>query len=296
MNKQYKDSVFVDYFSKDKFWKKHFLSVYNALFDTNLTEENCELENVNLEQVLYMNYYNDVSVKVNNKIIVLLEHQSTVNPNMPLRMLEYIARIYEKIIPAKEKYTRKKLSIPLPQFFVFYNGKEKLPKEMTLKLSDLFTEKTNDFTLDLEVKLCNINSEEGHPLLHKSEDLNQYSQFVALVEGAKILHEKDFFTKAIRQALKQGILQEYLQRKSKEVENMLVSEYDYATDIAVQREEAREEGIEIGLEQGIEKGAYQNKIETAKNFLKSNVAVELISKCTGLSLETVQKLASEIEV
>ena len=233
-----------------------------------------------------MNYYNDVSVKVNNKIIVLLEHQSTVNPNMPLRMLEYIARIYEKIIPAKEKYSRKKLTIPLPQFFVFYNGKEPLPKELTLKLSDLFLEKTSAVTLDIEVKLCNINSDKGNPLLEKSDDLNQYSQFVALVEATRTLQEKDFFTKAIRQALKKGILQEYLQRKSKEVENMLVSEYDYATDIAVQREEAREEGFT--------EGAYQNKIETAKNLLLMELSTEQIARATGLSLDEVKEIKNTI--
>ena len=87
--------------------------------------------------------------------------------------------------------------------------------------------------------------------------------------------------------------------------SILMTEYDYATDLAVQREEAyedglfaglvtgREEGISIGLERGLEQGAYQNKLETAKNFLSYGDSPEKVATCTGLPLETVEQLASE---
>ncbi len=96
-NRNYKDSVFVDLFAHDKTAKENFISLYNALHGTNLDAKTTEIEPVMLEQVLYMKFYNDIAMLVDGKIVVLVEHQSTINENMPFRMLEYIARIYEKI-------------------------------------------------------------------------------------------------------------------------------------------------------------------------------------------------------
>ena len=81
-NRRYKDSVFVDLFSEDKYAKSNFLALYNALHGTDYRSTGI-LRNIRLKQVLYMTFYNDVSYLVNDKIIVLAEHQSTVNPNMP---------------------------------------------------------------------------------------------------------------------------------------------------------------------------------------------------------------------
>ena len=81
-NRKYKDSVFVDLFSEDEKAKENFLSLYNALHGTNL-QLSCPVENIKLDNVMYMNIINDVSCLVDNKIIVLAEHQSTINENMP---------------------------------------------------------------------------------------------------------------------------------------------------------------------------------------------------------------------
>lgn len=122
-NRRYKDSVFVDLFSEDKTAKTNFLSLYNALHGTEY-QSTAILKNIRLKQVLYMSFANDVSYLIDNKIIVLAEHQSTINPNMPIRCLEYIARLYEQLYKSKEKYNRKQLAIPTPEFYVFYNGKQ----------------------------------------------------------------------------------------------------------------------------------------------------------------------------
>ena len=81
-NRRYKDSVFVDLFSEDKYAKSNFLALYNALHDTDYRSTGI-LRNIRLKQVLYMTFYNDVSYLIDNKLIVLAEHQSTVNLNMP---------------------------------------------------------------------------------------------------------------------------------------------------------------------------------------------------------------------
>ena len=100
---------------------------------------------------MYMNIINDVSCLVDNKIIVLAEHQSTINENMPLRFLQYIARLYEKLQAPTDRYLRKLSKIPLPEFYVFYNGLDDYPESTILKLSDAFITKPEQVPLQLEV-------------------------------------------------------------------------------------------------------------------------------------------------
>ncbi|MBO5124220.1 MAG: Rpn family recombination-promoting nuclease/putative transposase [Spirochaetaceae bacterium] len=126
-NRKHKDSLFVDYFSKDRDWKQHFLSLYNALHGTNLQVSDTQLERVNLEQVLYKSYYNDIAVLVDGQFILMIEHQSTINPNMPLRLLEYVARIYGNIVDSKAKFSRHLVPLASPEFIVFYTGNQELP-------------------------------------------------------------------------------------------------------------------------------------------------------------------------
>ena len=284
-NRKYKDSVFVDLFSEDEKAKENFLSLYNALHGTKLTAT-AQLKNVRLDQVLYMTFYNDVSYLIDNKIIVLVEHQSTINPNMPLRCLEYISRLYETLFESKEKYSRKLLNIPTPEFYVFYNGDETYPSDKTLKLSDAFIEKTVKPNLELTVKIININQQNHHPLLKNCKTMYEYTIFVETVRRWKKTDPQKGFQKAIEECIANDILRDYLKRKTKEVLNMLLAEYDYETDIAVQRAEERE----IAFAEGISQGVYQNKLETAKNLAEMGFTVEAIAKATGLSCEEIEEL------
>ena len=148
-------------------------------------------------------------------------------------------------------------------------------------------------------------------MVHSCPDLEQYVQFLKLVEEAKADSRADSLTWAIQEAVRRDILRNYLERRGGETLSILMAEYDYATDIAVQKEEAyedglfagreegisiglatgREEGISIGLEQGLERGAYQNKLETARSMLLDGFSPEMICKYTSLPIETVQQLA-----
>ncbi len=177
VNREYKDTVFVDLFGKDINAKHNFLLLYNALHGTNLSETT-ELKNIELEQVIYTSLRNDISFLIDNKLIVLAEHQSTINENMPLRFLEYVARLYEKTQDVKNRYSRKLIKIPTPEFFVFYNGEENYPIEKTLKLSDAFLDSEKENKLELIVKIFNINKDKNSPLLKKCKNLNEYSIFV----------------------------------------------------------------------------------------------------------------------
>ena len=232
---------------------------------------------------------------IDGKIVILIEHQSTINKNMPFRFLEYIARIYEKITTKDEKFGRKLVKLPVPEFYVFYNGKDDYPTESIMKLSDAFMQldgelknqlENANYPLEISVKVININVDKENPILKRCEALKQYSEFI---EQVRFNIENDIpepFTSAIKQSIKNGFLSDYLNRKSTEVQNMLLAEYDYDTDIAVQRRESFEEGISIGMSQG----AHQAKLETAKSMKLENMSTSMIAHFTGLSPEEIEKL------
>lgn len=292
-NRNYKDSVFVDLFSTDKKAKERFLSLYNALHGTHL-QDLALLENIKLERVMYMSFTNDISYLVENKIIVLAEHQSTINPNMPLRCLEYVSRLYEKLFESKEKYARRLLRIPTPEFYIFYNGKAAFCCETTRKLSDAFIDRNEYPNLELIVKVVNINRQQEHPLLALCKPMREYSMFVQAVREWREKDPVSGFQKAIEECIENDILREYLGRKTKEVLNMLLTEYDYETDIAVQRAEEREiafaEGIEQGRNEGIEQGIHTNKLETARILKQLQCDSALIIQATGLSNAEIEAL------
>ena len=292
-NRKYKDSVFVDLFSEDEKAKENFLSLYNALHGTNLPLS-CPVENIRLENVMYMNIINDVSCLVDGKIIVLAEHQSTINENMPLRFLQYIARLYEKLQTPTDRYLRKLSKIPTPEFYVFYNGVEDYPETITLKLSDAFMTKPDSLPLELEVKVYNINKSKGAEVLSRCKTLDEYSLFVEEVRRQTELDPENGFTNAVKICIEKGILKEYLQRKAREVINMLIAEYDYDTDIAVQRRESLmiglQQGIQQGIQQGFSNGSRQKALETAKILKQFGDSVQKIAQATGLTQAEVEAI------
>ena len=76
---------------------------------------------------------------------------------------------------------------------------------------------------------------------------------------------------------------------------MLMTEYDYDTDIAVQREEAYEDGLSKGISQGISQGAYEKAVETAKSMLADNLNIQFVAKYTNLPVETIQQLEKDLQ-
>ena len=296
-NRNYKDSVFVDLFARDITAKENFISLYNALHGTNLDVETTDIQPVMLEQVLYMKYYNDIAMLIDGKIVILIEHQSTINKNMPFRFLEYIARIYEKITTKDEKFGRKLVKLPVPEFYVFYNGKDDYPTESVMKLSDAFMQlgdndklknqlENANYPLEISVKVININVDQENPIVIHCETLKEYSEFIEQVRSNIENNVPEPLTNAIKEAIKKGFLSDYLNRKSTEVQNMLLAEYDYDTDIAVQRRESFEDGFSAGEE----RGRNEAKLETAKNALAMNLSMEQVATLTGLSPEEIEKL------
>ena len=265
-NRKYKDSVFTDLFGSDRDGKKNFLDLYNALSGSDYKLEEVSLERKVIEQALYKTFNNDVSWEINGRLIVLVEHQSTVNENMPFRCLEYVTRIYEEIVPIKQRYAEKVYKIPNPDFYVVYVGKKDLPSEQELRLSDTFFEKDSS-KLELVVKVKNCTDPKLLPISKTCDILKEYCLFIEIVEqNYNRLFPKKSFKKAIEIAMERGILTDYLDRKSREVINMLCAKYSYKDDIAVKQEEARNDGIAIGIQQGEQQKAIEDAVLLIKEY------------------------------
>jgi predicted transposase/invertase (TIGR01784 family) len=278
-NTKYKDSVFSFLFSDPDLLRE----LYCALEGVTLPADVKVTINT-LRDVLFLDRVNDISFEIGGKLVVLIEHQSSINPNMALRLLMYIARVYEKIIGDKNIYGSRLIPIPVPEFFVLYNGAAPYPEEQTLKLSDSF-EKAGSLglpekespALELTVKVININQGKNEGIAGKCKILAQYSAFVAKVREYE--KESGDRSKAMKQAVQycrnHDILKEFLEKNGTEVISMLMTEWNMDDALAVRYEE----GLEIGEEKGMEK--------VARNALANGLSPELIRTITGLDLETI---------
>jgi hypothetical protein len=285
-NKKYKDSVFVDLFSKCSSAKENALSLYNALHGTAYDDES-KIQFFVLDDILYQNFRNDISFIFNEAFLILSEHQSTINNNMPVRFLMYVAREYEKLIPQEAKYKRELVQLPKPEFVTFYNGIEAFPKEKILRLSEAFMEDDGQpNSLELEVKVININPDMHHEILDNCEVLSQYSQFVDITR--KCENDEERLKDAIMQCIEQNILADYLKEKGSEVRNMLVSEYSYEMDIAVQRAESEAKGVMRGRLEGRREGRLEGQTEGSNN---KGIQVFLNCKKRGMSDQDAQAIA-----
>jgi hypothetical protein len=138
--------------------------MYGALKGRSYPED-AQVKLVTLDNVLFQNQINDLAFVLDGRLIVLIEHKSTLNSNIPLRMLIYVGREYERLTDSRDIYRHKLIKIPKPDFIVLYNGTEQCPDEFELKLSDAFMEAPEiPDLLELTVKGYNVN--DGHNPVH----------------------------------------------------------------------------------------------------------------------------------
>ena len=270
-NREIKNSILVDLFYNDENAEENDIALYNALHEEPLPEGTV-IQKIRVENALYLNFQNDISFGVNGKVLVLTEHQSTINRNMPLRSLLYIGRTYEQLVPVRERYRKGMVKLPMPEFYTFYNGTEKLENESELKLSDVYLMQDGNPMLELKVRVININPSAKHEILDKCDVLKEYGLFIDTVRKYQDAGTKEAYRYAIQECIEKGILAGYIRKKGSEVINMLIAEYDYEMDIAVQREEAYEEGEKEGcLEALLEILKYKDNIpEKLEEKLKEN--------------------------
>jgi len=240
-NRNHKDSVFTRLFSE----KSNLLELYSAISGKSYPE-NTKVEIVTLSHVLYMNQINDIAFVMEDRLIVLIEHQSSINNNMPLRMLQYLSAEYDMIVDRKNLYKQKRIMIPSPEFIVLYNGDKKFPDYKELKLSDSYKFKTPDLYLELVVRIYNINKGHNAEMAGKSSVLSGYEEFIAEIkENLKSMELREAIKLAVRTCISKNILVSFLERHSSEVLNMLIrGEWNIEEAIAVRCEEARDERLD----------------------------------------------------
>ncbi len=249
-NRNYKDTIFRMLFRE----KKHLLSLYNAMNEKNYTDEEA-LQIITLDNAIYMEMKNDLAFVIDTNLH-LYEHQSTRNPNMPLRNLLYIAKEYQKLVEQKSLYSTVIQKIPAPRFVVFYNGTEEIEDRSEILLSSAYETETSDPDLELRVTVFNVNHGHNSRLLESCPILKEYAQYVEKVrekasEPGMTLNRA--VESVVNECIEQGILREFLLKNKAEAVAMSIFEYNKEEEMKkyrrAEREGAIEEGMEIGKKQ-----------------------------------------------
>ena len=245
-NREYKDRVFRMLLKEPKVA----LEVYNAMNGTSYDNPD-ELIITTLENAVYLGMKNDVSFILGTQL-VLYEHQSTPNPNMPLRNLAYVACVYMAYVFGDNLYGRKLIKIPEPRFVVFYNGTDKMPEQSVLRLSDAYENYSENPDLELKVTMLNINSDHNFELLKNCHVLWEYSQYVTRVRKyATMMSLNDAVNLAITECIQEGILTEFLSHNRAEVLKVSIFEYDKEKEEKLIRKAEFDYGKAMGLADGV---------------------------------------------
>ena len=273
-NRNYKDTVFRMLFSD----KKNLLSLYNAVNSRDYTNPD-DLEIVTLENAIYMGMKNDLAFIIDTNLY-LYEHQSTYNPNMPLRDLFYISNEYQKLLDKKSLYSSSLQKIPAPNFIELYNGTDTLSDFSEHRLSSAFENLSGEPKLELIVTVLNINEGHNALLMEHCQTLKEYSQYVAKVRkyaaGMPLDQAVEY---AVDECIKENILADFLRKNRAEVISMSIFEYD--------KEEEEKKLRKAEYEAGIQKGV----LNTARHLLELNkLSLEEISSVSGLSIDELKKL------
>ena len=226
-NSQYKDRLFTFLFGtkENRRWT---LNLYNAVNGTHYTDPEA-IEITTIREIMYLGMHNDVSFLISNEMN-LYEQQSTFNPNMPLRMMEYLGHLYEKYIKQKKlnKYGTKLISLPAPKLIVFYNGITDQPDESILKLSDSFPAGAES-DVEVQVQMLNINHGRNAELLQVCRPLGEYSWLVERIREYRT-EINDGLESAVDRAIgdmpNSFEIRPFLEAHRAEVKGMLLEEYN----------------------------------------------------------------------
>ena len=273
--------------------KKRLLSLFNAVNGTQYDNPD-DLTITTLEGVLYLGMKNDVSCII-DMMMQLYEHQSTVNPNMPLRNLFYVSDLLQKYLYEEglDIYSRKQIKIPTPKFVVFYNGDEEQPERKEIRLSKAFSANTGETNMELVVLQININKGQNEELKAACKTLQEYAEFTERArEHRKEMKLEDAIRTTIDECIRDGILKDFLLKNKAEVYHMCLYEFDVELHERVLREEEREEGRREGRLAGQREGM-QNGKKFAKQVFKaflSGKTPETIAEELNVPLEEVKNL------
>ena len=287
-NRNYKDTVFRMLFSD----RKNLLSLYNAISGAHYDNPEM-LEIVTLENAIYMGMKNDLAFIIDTDLF-LYEHQSTYNPNMPLRDLFYISSEYQKLVDKKSLYSSILQKIPAPQFIVFYNGTEKRKDSWVNHLSEAFENLPGNPKLELEVLTININEGHNEELMEHCQTLKEYAKYVNCVRKyARELELNEAVKLAVDECIRNNILSEFLRANKSEVISMSIFEYDKEEEERKLRKAEYEAGVADGFNNGFNNG-FNDGINTAKKdaaitLTELHMPIEQIALALKVDIEAVKE-------
>ncbi|MGN0701859.1 MAG: hypothetical protein ACI4KL_01625 [Lentihominibacter sp.] len=291
----YKDNTFCALFSE----KKNLIELYNALTGSSF-DMDTPVEIVTLDNTFFGDRENDLSFIIDNRWIILAEQQSTLCPNIPLRMLVYVARQYESLVFSREIYSRKLVNIPTPELYVFYNGPQDAPVEQEMKLSDAFIADCDKIALEVTVKFINVNYEKGAEILNRCKAMEGYSLLIHMIrEESEATGElKTAIENCIRKCVEDGILADFLKEHGGEVMSFLFEKLTREECEAIREADGFEEGyakgeaagFERGEASGIVRGELSGRLEVAGAMKARGMTISEICEITGLKPEQVKEL------
>ena len=230
---------------------------------------------------------NDVAICLES-ILNLFEHQSTPNPNMPIRGLMYYGKLYDKYIETNNLniYSENLQSLPTPRYFVFYNGRADAPEKEMLRLTDAFSTPDKS-SIEVTATVYNINAGNNSELMERCRTLSEYSAFMERVrknqaQGADILVAVNA---AVDSCIRDGILSDFLIRHKAEVMDVILTEYDEAKHMKLIEKEAEARGEAIGQARGEAIGQARGQIIGAIKLAQMNPNisdVEIVSSIMEL--------------
>lgn len=277
VNRKYKDTVFRMLFAD----KTNLLSLYNAMNGSDYHDPS-KLQIITLENAIYIGMKNDLAFVIGTNLF-LYEHQSTYNPNMPLRNLFYISSEYQKVVDSNKLYSSTLLEIPAPHFVVFYNGTTKQEDRWYNYLSDSYHNFSGIPDLELKVVTLNINKGHNKKLMEQCQTLNEYTQYVEKVRTyAKENNLDNAVERAVNECIRDGILADFLTQNKSEVIAMSIFEYDKK---AV-RQVYYEDGLKAGRKDCIKTGIL--------NMLRAKkYSLEEISEVFQVPIEEIEQIKKQ---
>jgi hypothetical protein len=236
-NREYKSSVFTTLFGN----KEKIIELYGAI-EGKVFPDNVDVKINTLQNALFLGRLNDVSFTIVDKLVILIEHQSTINENMPMRALRYISEIYDRMFGSEDFFRRSLIMVPTPEFIVLYNGQDNYPERCVLKLSDAFKVPEKEPALELAVKVYNINKGYNTEIVQKCKSLNDYISLTGRIRENinKGMTHADAINESVKYCLASGMLQDYLEIYGGEVVSILYTEFNIDTALKVTRKETAE--------------------------------------------------------
>ena len=288
VKRNHKDTLFRMIFST----RENLLSLYNAVNHSHYTDAS-ELEIVTLKNAVYMNMKNDQAFLLDMQLN-LYEHQSTWNPNMPLRFLMYVAKEYQMLVRNQTLYASALVKVPTPHFVVFYNGETDQEAETILRLSHSFQQKTDKPELELMVRVLNINFDKKQEVLEACQLLKEYMLLVNKIR--RYTDEYKDINQAVEQAvtecIEENILADFLRKNRAEAIEMCIFEYDDKREKELIRKAEYAEGMKEGERIGREAGKKEEaeRIFNIYQLFRANYTENQIKEKLGMNVEEVRKI------